>query len=92
MNSEQSDDPDDPHKRFFMAPDHRGHWIVQNQSCSQSGYFIDRKWARKFALSENGHRPDLIVELSQASVLLFRQAAFQDADVPGAKTAGRKAA
>lgn len=79
MNSDKSDDPgDDSLNRFFIAPDHLGHWIVQDQSCSRSGYFINREWARKYALSENGHRPDLIVELSQASVLIFRQAAFHD--------------
>lgn len=79
MNSDKSEDPDgDSQLRFFMAPDHLGHWVVLDLSCGRSGYFINREWARKFALSENGHRPDLIVELPQASALLFRQVAFHD--------------
>jgi hypothetical protein len=79
MNSGKSDDPDgDSQQRFYMAPDHLGHWVVQDQSFSRSGYFINREWARKFALSENGRRPDLIVELPQASALIFRQVAFHD--------------
>ena len=84
MNSNNSDDPDeDSQERFYIAPDHLGHWVVQDQSCGRSGYFINREWALKFALSENGHRPDLIIELSQASILIFRQAAFHDHNESG---------
>jgi hypothetical protein len=94
MNSEKSDDPDDDSQQlFFMAPDHLGHWVVQDQSCSRSGYFINREWARKFALSETGHRPDLIVELPQANPLIFRQLAFHDDNVSnGGAPAYRKVA
>ena len=94
MTSDESDDPDDDSQQlFFMAPDDLGHWVVQDQSCSRSGYFINREWARKFALSENGRRPDLIVELPQARALIFRQVAFHDSNASkGRAPAYRKAA
>jgi hypothetical protein len=93
MNSDNSDDPgDDSQERFYMAPDHLGHWVVQDQSRRRSGYFINREWARKFALSENGHRPDLIVELSQATAPIFHQAAFHDSNGQGVASTYRKAA
>lgn len=94
MTSNESDDPgDDTQQLFFMAPDHLGHWVVQDQSCNRSGYFINREWAWKFVLSENGHRPDLIVELPQASVLISRQVAFHDSNASkSCSPAYRKAA
>jgi hypothetical protein len=48
MNSDNSDDPgDDSQERFYMAPDHLGHWVVQDQSCRRSGKIsaeIDARW------------------------------------------------
>ncbi|CAM5551868.1 hypothetical protein ATER59S_04518 [Aquamicrobium terrae] len=94
MTSDESDDPgDDSQQLFFMAPDHLGHWGVQDQSFRRSGYFINREWARKYALSENGRRPDLIVELPQACALIFRRVAFHDSNASkSCSPAHRKAA
>lgn len=86
MNADKASDPrDDAQNRFYMAPDHLGHWVVQDQSCGRSGYFITQEAARQFILSENGRRPDLIVELSQASALRFRQSAFHEGEAPEPK-------
>ncbi|WP_423416198.1 hypothetical protein RLW55_08800 [Hyphomicrobium sp. B1] len=93
MSSEKSEEPDsEPLQRFFMAPDPLGHWIVQDQAGRRSGYFINREWARKFALAENGHRPDLLIELPEASALTFTQIAFHNDSSNGGLSAYRKAA
>ncbi|MFT0875917.1 hypothetical protein VRZ08_05090 [Rhodopseudomonas sp. G2_2311] len=94
MTSDESDEPDGESRQlFFMAPDHLGHWVVQDRSCSRSGYFTNREWAQKFALSENGRRPDLIVELPEASALIFRQVAFHNSDASKSRAPSyRKAA
>ena len=38
-----------------------GHWVVQDQQHRCGGLFIDRKEALRFALFENGHRPQAVV-------------------------------
>lgn len=46
---------------FFVGKDRQGHWVVQDQQHRCGGLFIDRKEALRFALFENGHRPQAVV-------------------------------
>jgi hypothetical protein len=58
--------------RFYIIPDQRGHYTVRDEYHLHGGYFIDRTQARKYALFENGNRPDLIVELLPLVYILSR--------------------
>jgi hypothetical protein len=49
----------------FIGKNGRGNWVVQQQSGLYGGLFIDRSQAFKYALFENGHHPETIVELSR---------------------------
>ena len=46
---------------FMIGRDGQGHWVVQDQSGLHGGLFVDRAQALKFALFENGHRPQAII-------------------------------
>jgi hypothetical protein len=49
----------------FIGRDSRGHWVARQQNGLYGGLFVCRAEAIKYALSENGHRPETIVELSR---------------------------
>ena len=46
---------------FFIGKDSRGHWVVQDQQRLCGGLFVDRAKALKFALFENGNRPQAVI-------------------------------
>jgi len=46
---------------FFIGKDSHGHWVVQDQNHLRGGLFVDRTQALKFALFENGNRPQAVV-------------------------------
>ena len=46
---------------FLVGKDSRGHWVVQDQSGRRGGLFIDRAEAFKYAMFENGHRPQAVI-------------------------------
>jgi len=46
---------------FFIGKDSRNHWVVQDQQHLCGGLFVDRAEALRFALFENGHRPQAVV-------------------------------
>jgi hypothetical protein len=50
----------------FVGKDKSGHWVVQEQNGLFGGLFVNRAQAVKYALFENGHHPETIVELSRA--------------------------
>jgi hypothetical protein len=50
----------------FIGKNSRGHWVAQQQNGLYGGLFVNRAQAVKYALFENGHRPEAIVELSRA--------------------------
>ena len=54
-----------PSAIIFIGKNSRGHWVVQEQSGLYGGLFVNRAQAVKFALFENGHHPETIVELSR---------------------------
>ncbi len=47
----------------FIGRNSRGHWVAQEQNGLYGGLFVSRSQALKYALFENGRRPETIVEL-----------------------------
>jgi hypothetical protein len=54
-------DPSANSSLFFIGKDAGGHWVVQDQQHLRGGLFVDRTEALRFALFENGHRPQAVV-------------------------------
>ena len=50
----------------FIGRDSRGNWVVQEQNGLFGGLFVNRRQAVRYALFENGHHPETIVELKRA--------------------------
>ncbi len=48
---------------IFIGKNSRGHWIVQHQDGLYGGLFVSRSEALRYALFENNHHPEAIVEL-----------------------------
>jgi hypothetical protein len=49
----------------FIGKNSRGKWVARQQNGLFGGLFISRQQAVKYALFENGHHPETIVELSR---------------------------
>jgi hypothetical protein len=49
----------------FIGRNKRGHWVAQEQNGLYGGLFVNRAQALKYALFENGHHPETIVEVSR---------------------------
>jgi hypothetical protein len=47
----------------FIGKNSRGQWIAQEQNGLYGGLFVSRAQAVKYALFENGHHPETIIEL-----------------------------
>ena len=47
----------------FIGRNSRGQWVAQEQNGLYGGLFVNRAQAIKFALVENGHHPETVVEL-----------------------------
>jgi hypothetical protein len=46
---------------FRVGKDSHGHWVVQDQQGLRGGLFVDRAEALKFAMFENGGRPQAVI-------------------------------
>jgi len=46
---------------FLIGRDREGHWVVRDVKGLRGGLFVDRKQALKYALFENGNRPQAVV-------------------------------
>lgn len=46
---------------FRIGKDSHGHWVVQDQQGLRGGLFVDRSEALKFAMFENGNRPQAVI-------------------------------
>jgi len=46
---------------FLIGKDSHGNWVVQDQDGLCGGLFVDRTEALKFAMFENGHRPQAVI-------------------------------
>lgn len=49
----------------FIGKNSRGQWVAQEQYGLYGGLFVNHAQAVKYALFENGHHPETIVELSR---------------------------
>ena len=49
----------------FIGKNACGEWVAQEQNGLFGGLFVSRKEAVKYALFENGHHPENIVEISR---------------------------
>ena len=49
----------------FIGRNRKGDWVAQEQNGLYGGLFVDRSQAIKYALAENGHHPETIIELSR---------------------------
>jgi hypothetical protein len=50
---------------IFIGRNSRGQWVAQEQNGLYGGLFVSRVHALKYALFENGHHPETIVELKR---------------------------
>jgi hypothetical protein len=48
----------------FIGKNSRGQWVAQEQNGLYGGLFVNRAQAIKYALFENGHHPETIIETS----------------------------
>jgi hypothetical protein len=46
---------------FLIGKNSRGSWVVQDQKGLCGGLFVDRAEALKFAMFENGNRPQAVI-------------------------------
>ena len=46
---------------FFIGKDSHGNWVVQDQQGLCGGLFVNRAEALKFAMFENGNRPQAVI-------------------------------
>lgn len=46
---------------FQIGRNSRGHWVVQDEQGTRGGLFVDRVQALRFAMYENGNRPQAVV-------------------------------
>jgi hypothetical protein len=53
--------PSAPSSLFRIGKDSHGHWVVQDQQGLRGGLFVDRAEALKFAMFENGNRPQAVI-------------------------------
>jgi hypothetical protein len=56
-----SSEPPSTSRLFLIGRNSRGNWVVQDQSGLRGGLFVDRAEALRFALFENGRRPQAVV-------------------------------
>ena len=54
-----------PSAVVFIGRNRRGDWVAQQQNGLYGGLFVSRAQAIKYALFENGHHPETIVELAR---------------------------
>jgi hypothetical protein len=46
---------------FLIGKNSRGNWVVQDQNGLYGGLFVNRTEALKYAMFENGHRPQAVI-------------------------------
>ena len=88
MTTDSTDEPPSPRGRmpapFLIGKDSRGHWVAQDSSGLHGGLFIDCNQALKYAMFENGHRPQDVImvpgilELDIGNKPVVGAAAFRD--------------
>jgi hypothetical protein len=57
----QAEPPSSVTPLFYIGKNSHGQWVVQDHRHLCGGLFVDRAKALKFALFENGHKPNAVV-------------------------------
>jgi hypothetical protein len=57
----QAEPPSSGTPLFYIGRNSHGQWVVQDQRHLCGGLFVDRAKALKFALFENGHKPNAVI-------------------------------
>ena len=57
----QDVEPPSKNHLFMIGRNSRGNWVVRDQAGLRGGLFIDRTEALRFALFENGRRPQAVL-------------------------------
>jgi hypothetical protein len=70
----------------FIGRNSRGNWVAQEQNGLYGGLFVNRTQAVRYALFENGHHPETIVELSREIELNMKGGARSSDHIPAAST------
>lgn len=65
----------------FIGRNRRGEWVAREQNGLFGGLFVNRAQAVKYALFENGHHPETIVELPREVEIDLLSPATQNAAV-----------
>jgi hypothetical protein len=61
---------------FLIGKDSRGRWVVQDRNGLRGGLFVSRADALKFALFENGNRPEAVITVPGVLELDMSGSAF----------------
>ena len=78
---------------FQIGRNSRGNWVVKDQKGLCGGLFVDRAEALKFAMFENGHRPQAVImvpgtlELDMNATPLVRDATTSGEAAPRSRAA-----
>ena len=72
-----------PSAIVFIGKNSRGNWVARQQNGLYGGLFVNRAQAVKYALFENGHHRETIVELSREIELDITSSAPADRDQLG---------
>jgi hypothetical protein len=57
----QDVEPPSKNHVFMIGRNSRGNWVVRDQAGLRGGLFVDRTAALRFALFENGRRPQAVL-------------------------------
>lgn len=66
---------------YFIGRNSRGQWVVQDQSGARGGLFIGRTEALRFAMFENGNRPQAVIMVPGIFELDLRTATTVDSHI-----------
>ena len=69
----QDVEPPSKNQLFMIGRNSRGNWVVRDQAGLRGGLFIDRTEALRFALFENGRRPQAVLMVPGILELDFDQ-------------------
>ena len=58
---EEPPSPRSTANHFRIGKDSHGHWVVQDEKGLYGGLFVDRAAALKFAMFQNGRRPQAVI-------------------------------
>jgi hypothetical protein len=75
----------------FIGKNSCGNWVAQEQNGLYGGLFVNRAQAIKYALFENGHHPETIIELPREIEIDMRRTAPSSDHMPAAISTRRAA-